>query len=171
MSLKIMQLTKGLVFLISFTVLFCQYTDAPSNIAAALLLKIAGYEQNSSSGGDYVIHVLGSPEMEQELKAGIGQAIGKSKLVSVTSSNTLPDTPPNLLFIGDEKLIGAALEYAHSNHVFTATNSNALSAQGVSLGILVGSDGKPKIVLNLTGSKEENLNWNPAVMKIAKTIK
>ena len=46
----------------------------------------------------------------------------------------------------------------------------SLSASGVTLGFGV-TGGKPKILLNLTSSVDEACDWNPAIMKVAKTIK
>jgi len=44
-----------------------------------------------------------------------------------------------------------------------------LTTLGISLGIGL-EDGKPKILLNLSASKDEGIDWNPAILKIATTL-
>jgi len=51
------------------------------------------------------------------------------------------------------------------------TGKPDLVKEGVALGIGVGSDGKPKVILNLSATAEENLTWNPAILKMARIIK
>lgn len=55
--------------------------------------------------------------------------------------------------------------------MLTVTNDPGIVSDGATLGVVVGDDGKPKILLNLTSSVEEGVDWNPAIMKVAQTIK
>ncbi|MCK5146859.1 YfiR family protein [bacterium] len=151
--------------------LHAQATDAPANVAAALLVKVAIYEKTiSGSAQDVSIYVLGDAAVAAELRKGVGKPIGKATLKSVESGDGLPAVKPNILFITDPSKLTEALEYTQSNDILSATNKPDLVARGVTLGIGI-AGGKPRILLNLSSSVEENLDWNAAIMKVAKTIK
>jgi YfiR/HmsC-like len=143
--------------------------NAPANMAAALSFKILALENNISGAGDITIYVLGSTEMTGEYTKGVGQSIGGSKLTSVTGGTDLPATKPNIIFVGDEASLAKALEYSHANKVLTVTNLVDLVSKGVTLGIGV-EGGTPKILLNLSSSVSEGLDWQPAIMSIAQKI-
>ena len=87
----------------------------------------------------------------------------------VTASDGLPATPPNILYIGTADAVAGALVYTHEKKIMSITSIPELIQKGITLGLELGDDGKPKILLNLSSSKEEGLDWNPAIMKIAKT--
>ena len=54
--------------------------------------------------------------------------------------------------------------------MLSITGNPDLASKDVSL--IVGiSNGKPKILLNLSSSKGEGIEWNPAILKVAATIK
>lgn len=46
-----------------------------------------------------------------------------------------------------------------------------LASKGVTLSFGIDGDGKPAIKLNLTSTIEENVVWNPAIMKVVTTVK
>ena len=146
--------------------LIAQTKEAPAPIAAALLVKVIGFEKNISAG-DITIFVLGSGDITNELKKVIGQA----KIKSVQSGNSLPSSKPSILFVADNGKADAAMKYTQENKVLSATNMPDLVSKGVSLGFGVGADNKPKILLNVTSSAKESLDWNPAIMKVAQIIK
>ena len=145
--------------------------NAPADVASALLIKLAAFEKNTSNGGDLTIYVLGSSEVAAKLKGAVGEKIGSATLKAVNSGNDLPADKPAVLFLGDAAKVADVTAYTQSNKVFSATNNPELAAKGISLGIGIGGDGKPEVVLNVTSSKAEGLDWNPAIMKIAKTVK
>jgi hypothetical protein len=145
--------------------------NAPANIAAALTYKVIKYEKNIESSGEISIYVLGAADIQSELKKGIDKQIGSSILKSVDGGDGLPASKPSVLFVGSESSLNAALDYSREHKVLTVTNIPGLVALGATLGIGIGDDGKPCILINLTSSVEENLNWNAAIMKVAKTIK
>ncbi len=146
--------------------LTAQVNEAPAPIAAALLVKVIGFEKNISAG-DITIYVLGSGSMASELKKVIGQA----NIKSVQSGNSLPSSKPSILFVTDDGKTDVTTKYTQENKVLSATNIPDLVSKGVTLGFGVGSDNKPKILLNVTSSAEEGLDWNPAIMKVAQIIK
>ena len=143
-----------------------QTKEAPASITAALLVKVIGFEKNISAG-DILIYVLGSNDLYSELKKLIGQA----NIKAVQSGNSLPSSKPSILFIADESKVDEVSKYTQENKVLSATNIPALVSKGVTLGFGVGDDNKPKILLNVTSSAKEGLDWNPAIMKVAQVIK
>lgn len=149
-----------------------QVADAPANVAAALTVKLVGFAENlSETGKEITIHVIGAPDVAAELEKGIGKPVGKATLKGVTSGSGMPASVPTVLFIGDASKLADGIAYTQSNKILSITSKPDLVSKGSTLGVGVGEDGKPKILLNLTSSNEEGINWNPAIMKVAQTIK
>ncbi len=145
---------------------------APVKAAAAILLKIVAFEKNlSEGGGDITLYVWGDAEMAAEFEKALGIAIGKAKLGQVLSGNAAPTSAPELLYVGSGADVAAAVEYSRASSILSITNAPALLAQGVSLGVGQGSDGKAVVILNPDASAKEGLDWNPAIMKVAKIVK
>ncbi len=145
--------------------------DAPAAITAPISVKILALENSVSSKGDVSIYIMGgSQDIIDAFKSGIGTKIGGSVLKKVTSGSDLPSETPTILFVGDAGSVDKAVKYSRSKKIISLTNKVALVAKGVTLGIAA-EGGKPKILLNLSSSSEEGLNWQPAIMKIAETIK
>ncbi len=142
---------------------------APANIAAALTVKIAGFNKNIS--GDVSIYVVGSDAIAAELKKAIGKSIGAGTLKAVETGSGAPSSKPSIIFISNAGAVDAITKYSRANKVLTVTNDPGIVSSGATLGVVVGDDGKPKILLNLTSSVEEGIDWNPAIMKVAQTIK
>jgi hypothetical protein len=146
--------------------LLAQVNEAPAPIAAALLVKVIGFEKNISAG-EITIYVLGSNDISNELKKVIGQA----NIKTVQSGNSIPSSKPSILFVADNGKDDMATKYTQENKVLSATNIPDLVSKGVTLGFGVGSDNKPKILLNVNSSAKEGLDWNPAIMKVAQIVK
>jgi hypothetical protein len=151
--------------------LFPQVQTAPPNLAASLIVKLAAFEKGVSNSPSVTIFVLADPKVAAELEKGIGTAIGQSKLSRVLSGNRLPAEKPTLLFVGAGAKPEEAIAYSRSQKILSVTANPEWIARGVSLGVGVGNDGKPKVLLNLTATAEENGDWNPAIMKLAKTTR
>lgn len=139
----------------------------PPKLQAALLIKLLAYYTNL--GADpFVIHVIGAPEVASELKAHVGKTAGKATLNDVTTSNGLPTGGAKVVYVGSG--VAEAIAYTASNKVLSVTGVPGYVTEGVTLGISI-ENKKPKIILNLTSSKNEDINWNPAILKVAATIK
>jgi len=158
------------LFVCSNFSLMAQAKDAPASIAAAMVMKVVAFEKTLGAGGDITIYVVGAEDVAAELKKAIGKPIGKATLKSVESGADLPANKPSVLFVGDPAKFDAATAYTKSNKVLSVTGSPDLVSKGVTLGFGVGDDNKPKILLNLSASSEEGMDWNPAILKVAKTI-
>lgn len=161
-----------LMFFCFFQVhLVSQTLEAPENLVAALLVKLSAFEKTISSSGNVIVYVLGDPKVAVELQKVVGETIGQSKLALVLFGDKLPDEIPNILYVGKTTKLVQALAYSRKNKILSVTGIPELVKEGVTLGIGVGNDGKPKVILNLNSTIEENLLWNPAIMKVARTIK
>jgi len=160
----------GFAFVLSAPALFAQnFIQAPINIQSALFVKVLAFNKAISDGGDVKIHVIGAPDFAAELRGAIGMAIGSAKLTAVTEGPDLPASKPSAIYLGEPSKLGKVLSYTKANRVLSMTGAPDLVPKGVTLGIGVG-DGKPKVLLNLTSSKEEGIDWNPAILKVAATF-
>jgi hypothetical protein len=148
-----------------------QVLPAPPELAAALLVKLAAFEKRTAASGDVTVYVLGDAKAAAEFRKCVGTPIGTSRLARVASGTGLPAEAPSILFVGEKADVKAAIGYTQSRKIMSAAADPARVAEGVSLGVGVGADGKPKIVLNLSSSSEEDLDWNPAILKMARTIR
>jgi hypothetical protein len=152
--------------------LYAEPDEVPANMIAAILIKVAGFEKNlSGSSGDLTIYVMGAPNVAEELKTAIGKKIGQATVANVEKGENLPGTKPALLYIGNATKVDEAIQYSRTNKILSVSGIPELVAKGVTVGIDIGEDGKPKILLNLTSSAAEGLDWNPALLKFAQTMK
>ena len=141
--------------------------EAPAKLQAALIFKLLPFYTNLG-GKPFNIYVLGADDVAAELKGFVGKAVGKSTLNKVESGAALPSDKFEVVYVGQD--IANAIAYTQSNKVLSVTGKDGFVNDGVTLGI--GIEGKkPKILLNLSSSKAEEINWNPAILKVAATIK
>lgn len=143
---------------------------APAEIQAALTLKLLAFHEKLSSSGDITIYVVNGSEYAQILKKAIGKPIGSSKLTSVIEGENLPEQKPSVIYIGSSSKLDDMLSYCRSNSTLSITGNPDLISKGVTLGFGVSNE-KPKVLLNLSSSKMENIDWNPAILKVAITTK
>ena len=157
------------VLILLRSLLFPQVQTAPPNLAATLIVKLAAFEKGIANSPAVTIYVLADPKVAVELEKGLGTAIGKSRLSRVLSGTRLPTEKPSILFVGGGARPEEAVVYSRSQKILSVTAIPEWIARGVNLGVGVGNDGKPKVLLNLRATAEENCDWNPAIMKLAKT--
>jgi hypothetical protein len=139
----------------------------PPEIQAALFVKLLGFDR--SLRGDVSIIVIGDPKFAAEMRKGIGKDIGTGKLISVAESAELPSEKPSVVYLGDASKVREVMDYARANKILSITGIPELAELGISMGIGV-SGGKPEVLLNMSSSKAEGRDWNPAILKIAKII-
>ncbi|OQY56913.1 MAG: hypothetical protein B6245_17675 [Desulfobacteraceae bacterium 4572_88] len=145
------------------------YAIAPVQMQAALFMKLLSFHEDISGGGDISIHIVGAPDFAAEMQAIIGEKIGNAKLAAVSESQELPSQKPSVIYAGDVSKLDAILRYTRENSVLSITGIPKLVLKGVSLGIGV-AGGKPKILLNISSSKQEGVNWNHAILKVSTTF-
>lgn len=143
---------------------------APADIQAALTLKLLVFHEKLASSGDITIYVVNGSEYAQALKKAIGKPIGSSKLSSVIEGDDVPKQKPSVVYLGNSSKLDDILSYCRSNSTLSITGDPELIYKGVTLGFGVSNE-KPKVLLNLSSSKLENIDWNPAILKVAITTK
>lgn len=146
------------------------YDNAPEPLQAALLLKVLALDNDINTGSEVSIHVINSPGVAELLKKAIGKKIGKSVLTNITQGPELPSRKPSVIFVGNSADISKVTRYTRTNKILSVTGIPDLVAKGVTLGIAA-LRGKPKLLLNLVASENEEVKWNPALLKISTIIK
>ncbi len=142
-----------------------------ANVVAALMIKLLVFEKNISGAGDLSVYVLGAPHIAEELRKTVGKNLGGAIVRAVLEGEELPKTKPGVLYVGSAAKAEEAKRYCRSNRILSVTGIEQLVYDGITLGLGLGNDGRPKVLLNLSASAAEGLYWNADIMKIAKTIK
>jgi len=162
------------VVCLSLLLMFCQSSsllaqdidEAPAKLQAALFVKSLAFNKGLASGGDISIYVMGSPEFATAMKSGIGKPVGQARISAVTTGEGLPTEKPEVIYVGNASMTNTVIEYTRANGIMSMTGQPDQVKKGVALGVGV-REGKPKILLNLSASKAEGIDWNPALLKIA----
>lgn len=139
---------------------------ASAKLQAALFSKLLGFYTNLGSD-EFTIHVVGAPEVAKELQAHIGTKVGKAKLKAVSEGDGPPSNGAKVIYVG--KSVKAITDFSQANKVLTIAGDPKFVSEGVTLGVKIEA-GKPKILLNLSSTKAEDVNWNPAILKVASTV-
>ena len=139
---------------------------APAELQAAMILKLVRY-YNNLQDKEFRIHVMGAPGVARQLRIQLGRKFGKAKLKGVTSSSKLPKGEVDILYVGVN--VEEATEFTQGNKILSITGKMELVEAGVTLGVGMENE-KPKIMLNLRSSKAEGAEWNPAILRLARTI-
>ena len=157
---------------INSSTLYSQAKNAPANVATALILKLITFEKKiCTSNNEITIYVLDAADVAKVFRESIGQTFGKAVLKSVNAGTELPENIPTILFIGNALRVKEAIDYTRKHNILSTTNLSGLVARGVTFGIELGKDNKPKIFLNPTASIEEGMDWNPVIFKVVKIVK
>ncbi len=145
-----------------------EYKTLPYNIQSAVLLKAMAFNKNLS--GNVTMYVLGSDAFASAVKKGIGKRFGAASLSAVNSGEELPDIPPDIIYVEKKKFFGTVSAYSRKHNIMSITGNPDMVKQGVSIGVC-SKQGKPTILLNLKASKQEKIQWNLAILKVAVQIK
>jgi hypothetical protein len=143
---------------------------APAPLQAALFLKLLAFDKNIASGGAITVYVIGASDFAAEMKKAEGKPVGTSTLAKVNEGDGVPGEKPSVIYIGTDAKLSEIIAYTKSNKILSITGNPALVSKDVSL-VVGTSEGKPKIMLNLSSSKDEGIDWNPAILKVAATMK
>jgi len=143
---------------------------APAKVQAAVFVKALAFNKGLAAGGDISIHVVDSPEFATAMKKGIGTAVGKARIGAVTEGNGLPAEKPAVVYLGDASRRDEIIQYTRANKIMSITGLPDQVQKGITMGVGILRD-KPKIILNLSSSREEGIDWNPALLKIAAVTK
>ncbi|MFH0736562.1 MAG: YfiR/HmsC family protein [bacterium] len=143
--------------------------DAPPMVAASLTIKFMGL--NKSLKGNIRIYVVGNDAILNELKKNVGNTIVSATITSVDGGSDVPNEKYEIIFCSSPGKLNAVKNYAKQNKSLSITNIPDLAINGITLGFGVDDDKKQLIFLNLPSSSEQGMEWNPAIMKVAQTIK
>lgn len=137
--------------------------SVPPKQQAALLVKLLAFYTDL---GDepFTIAVVGAPEIAREFRALIGTKAGKAELAGVSESGA---EGSRVLYVGEN--VRDAIAFTRKNKILSITGTPGYVNEGVTLGLKL-ENRKPKILLNLSSTKAEDINWNPAILKVASTI-
>lgn len=161
-----------LILVILATQLFAgDFKKASNKVAVSLLVKVLSFEKRLSITDEISIFVLKNHELAEAFITARGEKIGHGTITEIISGTKLPRRKPSIICIGADVDVGEVTDYTRKNEVMSITVIPDMVEDGVSLGVGVGDDNKPKIVLNLAASKSEGLEWNTAIMKSAKILK
>jgi hypothetical protein len=118
--------------------------------------------------------VIGSPQAVAAFTKLKGSSIDKDASVSITDVTAYESMPPSvkptLIFVGEGADPAVVTKYTRGNQILSVTNVASFVERGVTLGIEM-ENNKPKVLLNLTSSESEGLNWDPKILKISRTIR
>ncbi len=153
---KIFAVLVLLLFLVS--VHFAQ--KAPANLRAAILVKVLAFEKNYKPNG--AIYVIGDNELAAQLEAS-------GKFSKVDKGTGAPSGSYDAVYCDDAGLVGAVTAYTKGKKVPSLTGVLGLVEKGITVGIGI-DGGKPKILMNLSSSQAEGLDWNPAIFNIVTKI-
>jgi hypothetical protein len=146
------------------------------DLASKIILKIMMLDQDlaKKTGGKIEIGVIGSPEALAAFTKLKGSAIDKDSAISVGEvvayDSLPPGQKPTIVFVGEGADPAAVTKYTRGNRVLSVTNVSSFVDKGVTLGVGL-ENNKPKVLLNLTGSESEGMNWDPKILKISKTVR
>ena len=151
--------------------LWAQDRTADPKVLAETILKLVSFEKHcSGESSEITVYVLGSEEVAEELDKMIGTRVGNATLKKVEKGTELPDDIPDVFYIGDDTKLFSTIMFTRTQKVLSVTGLTHMAEKGVTLNIAAAEDGSPSITLNLTASKEEDLDWNPAILKIARAV-
>ncbi len=143
--------------------------EVPANQVVPLTIKVLAL--NKSLKGNIKIYVLGNDAIANELKKNIGNTIVAATISAVDAGNDIPTGKYDIIYVCNASKVNAAKNYAKQHKSLTITNIPTLAFEGITLGFGLDDDKKQIIFLNLSSSSEQGMEWNPAIMKVAQTIK
>lgn len=137
--------------------------EVPAQLQAAMLMKLLKF-YNNIENKEFSIYFYGETDIFDLVQKQIGTSIGNAKLVKVEKGNDLPDEKFDVVYVARDP--AKASEYCIKFKSLSMTGKTELTAQNISLGVAV-KDNKPKVLLNLSQSKEEGVSWAPTILKMA----
>jgi len=142
--------------------------ELPARLQVALMSKIIAMENNLATKPDISIYVLDAPKITKLLRAEVGLKIGHTRLKKVDTGTEIPKVKYDIIYIGSFVQEEAAVEYAIKNNVMSLYPIIEGMKNSGSLGLGIKS-GRPTFLLNIGQSRDEGLDWNPTILKVAST--
>lgn len=159
----------SIVMLLLFLGTINAQESAPPSLAATTTIKLLAL--NKSLKGNVKIFVVGSDAITNELKKNVGNTIAGMVLSKVESGSDVPSEKYDIIFCANSNKAASVKSYAKRHKSLSVTNIPDLVFSGITLGFGIDDDKKPLIFLNLSSSSDQDMDWNPAIMKVAQTVK
>lgn len=129
-----------------------------SDATAIAMLKFTQFDARFKQRADGIkIHVINADNIAASLEK-LKNSVSEFPHYSVKSSETLPDTPVDIIFVGKSSNIAELSRYAIKHKTLTVTNHKGYFNDGISVGILENRN-KISISLNTSQSVDEGANW------------
>lgn len=147
----------------------CTAAPLPTPLTAALMLRISELEKNISSGQSITIVVINNQSLAKLLENKKGTVIGNKSyikdVIHLNNIKNLENYNANIIYVGRTEQMDTILDYAKTQQAITISSDINSIEQGIVLS-LYDNEGIPGILLNLTASKSNSLNWNPDILNI-----
>jgi hypothetical protein len=146
------------------------------DLASKIILKVMMLDRDihRKTGGEIVVGVIGSRSAARSFQALKGEPIDRHSLIHVVEVIEYDKLPPvskapTFLFAGADADPHEVMRYTREKHLLSVTTVAEHVIKGITLGIGV-EENRPRILLNLTGSKAEQMSWDPKILKISRTV-
>ncbi|WP_075186492.1 YfiR family protein [Teredinibacter haidensis] len=141
----------------------------PAPLMAALLVKVASFERQTSSKQNIVIQVINDDHLAKQLQTYIGQSIGQGKIIEIVSRSQAITETTDIVFVGRTSRLIDLLAETRKKNILTFTGHKTLAYEGVIVG-LFDNEGVPGILLNLISSRESGLRWETDILDFVTLI-
>ena len=143
--------------------------ELPSNIQAAIMIKILKF--NKDIKGDVKVYVLDNSDFAKAIEKVKGKKLGNFIIKEVHSGSDLPKNKPDVIYCSNPNQIDKVKQFCRQQKVLSMSGNGSMVEAGLTIGIVLGDDSKPKILLNTNASKAEAIKWNPAILKFSRVIR
>ena len=141
-------------------------TELPASLQVVLISKILSFEHSSSHKKQVSIFVLGSPKIYQAFNKLKIKSYGDIGINQLEIGASLPKKIFNIVYVGDESQIEAAVCYAAKNNALLVAPNTQWVKKGITVAIGT-KDGRPHFYLNLATSAASGLKWDQKILKVA----
>lgn len=160
--------------------------ELPPKLQAAIFLKVLSYDDSIAAmpGSQLTIYVVtdrktegtkaavldGLTALTSKKMGGKGvlvKSVGIEQLESVAQGAVILYVPAD----ADEKTAKKVISVAGQKKLPTLGGSEALARLGVAVGLKLGDQGKPEIIINLKSSKAQGMKLSSRVLGLATVLK
>lgn len=172
---------------------FAEEMPVPIEVQVPLIMKILTFDRNFEQNFETdvtigIVYVPGdssSLEVRDHLSSWLEQSADKTlktrpvKYISVAYNTkseleqAITSHNVNLLYItpGNSEHLNTLLTISQTNQIITVTGVPGYVEQGVSIGLGLKENQKPKIQINLASSKSEGVAFEAKLLKLAEVIR
>ncbi|AFV00903.1 YfiR/HmsC family protein [Simiduia agarivorans] len=145
-----------------------QAKPLPSQLTAAIILKLASLEARLQDEKDISIWIINDPALARVLEKRVGKTIGRSTLRAVHTD--LPaGTRPDLVYINSQNKLPEFVARANQLGAISMTPFHNGNVKDVTV-LIYDDQGLPAITINMPASRQLNLQWDPSVLEISDVI-